>query len=181
MMLLGDDHGGITCHRNLCGTARSLIVVHEGAHAYAIVELRAGLRGLDMNVGIPCGEPLLHAAGMAGVGKGTDLDEVALADRRPACRSRKYVHADPRSARANHAKDARGLAREIDLAALHVRAVVVDGDLDRAIIGEIRDQQVRPEWKQGGGRGEIFLIVNRAAGSAMAVEAGPIPRGDALD
>jgi hypothetical protein len=181
MTLLSYDHGGITGHRNLCGTIRSLIMVHKCAHAYAIVEIRTGLRGLDMNIRIPCGEPLLHAASIVGIGEGTHLDEVALADSRPACWSRKYVHPDVRSARADHAKDTRGLAREIDLAPLHVRTVVVDGDLDRAIIGEIGNQQVRPEWKQGGRRREIFLIVNRAAGSPMAVEAGPIPRGDALD
>ena len=135
MTLLSYDHGGITSHRNLCGAVRGLIVVHKCAHAYAIVEIRAGLRCLDMNIGIPCSESLLHAASIIGIGEGTDLDEIALTDSRAACRSRKYVHPDVRSARADHAKDTRGLAREIDLAPLHVRTVVVDGDLDRAIIG----------------------------------------------
>src|ERR1700687_3149591 len=73
--LLSDDHCGIPETRDADRAALRLLPIHEGAHAHPVVAIRAGLRGLDMNVGIGRGEALLHQAGVASVGKRSDLHE----------------------------------------------------------------------------------------------------------
>src|SRR5207249_1644038 len=85
----------------------------------------------------------------------------------------------PARAGADQPDRARGGVREVDGSAVDEGPAVVDADLDRAPVCQVRHHHARPERQRGMGRGELVLVVYLAVRGPVPVEAGAVPRRDA--